>query len=165
MKTLKVLSLSLLVLALSIGSAQAQFKGDKAVGANLAFGMGDNYSNIGLGIKALYNITDPIRLEGAFTYFLKKDYVSMMDFSVYGHYLFPVTDKFIVYPLAGLGYYNSIVDLGGLGNTTYGDFALTLGGGIDYKLSSNLVLQADLKYKIVDYSNRFIISAGVAFQF
>ena len=165
MKIVKVFSLSLLVLALSIGSAQAQFKGDKAVGANIAFGSGDNFSNLGLGAKFLYNITDPIRLEGAFTYFLKKDYVSMMDISVYGHYLFPAGDKFTAYPLAGVGYYSTKLDFSGIGSTSHGDFAITIGGGVDYRLTSNLILQADVKYKFVDYMDRFIISAGVAFQF
>jgi len=159
MKTFKTLSLSLLVVALSIVSAQAQVKGDKAIGANVAFGMGDNYSNIGLGVKGLYNLTDPIRLEAAFTYFLKSKGVSMWDASAYGHYLFGISDKFVVYPLAGVGFYSS-KSVG-----TYSDFALTVGGGLDYKLANNVLLQADLKYKFVDYSDRLIISAGIAFQF
>jgi hypothetical protein len=164
MKIVKVFSLSLLVLALSIGSAQAQFKGDKAVGANLALGLSDGDARIGLGAKFLYNIIDPVRVEAAFTYFLKSDYVSMIDISAYGHYLFPINDKFTAYPLTGVGYCNARASYGGVSHSE-GKFVYTLGGGADYRLSSNLILQGDLKYKFVGSSYIFMISAGVAFQF
>jgi len=32
-------------------------------------------------------------------------------------------------------------------------------------LTKKMVLNAEMKYKVVDYFNRFIISAGVAYRF
>jgi outer membrane protein X len=75
--------------------------------------------------------------------------------------------------LAGLGIqgwkYKMDADLGDWGN--YGgsdsgsDVAINLGGGIDFKLTDQLSLNGELKYKISGDWNRFIISAGVAYKF
>jgi len=56
----------------------------------------------GIGGKFRYNLTDPIRIEGAFTYYFPKTEsfpllgstfnYHLLDFSVNGHYLFPVSD-------------------------------------------------------------------------
>jgi len=162
------------VLAMSV-AAVAQITGDKAVGANLVFGSGDGLSNVGIGAKFQYNVTDPIRLEGSFTYFFKKDYVSMWDFSVNAHYLFHVADQITVYPLAGVGLLGvtaSIpkIDLGdfgiiGGGSSSKTEFGFNLGGGIDYKLTDQLFLNAELKYKIYNNWDRFLISVGVGYKF
>jgi len=155
-------------------SAVAQQQGDKAVGGNLLIGAGNSYTNIGIGAKFFYNVTDPIRLAGEFDYFLKKDYVSYWDLSVYGHYLFPVADQVVIYPSLGLGIMGASVNMPtytvpGVG--TYGgkysnsDFALSLGGGADYELSSNLILSGELRIKLVDGSNRLNIAIGLAYKF
>jgi len=163
----KKVAIAAIALTVSV-AAHAQSKGDMAVGGNLVLGTGNSYSNIGIGAKFQYNVTDPIRLEGSFTYFLKKDYVTQWDFSVNGHYLFPVTDLITVYPLAGLGLYGTKWSIDwGLGNTSHStsDICVNLGGGADYKLSDKLVLNAELKYKIVNNWSRLMLSAGVAFRF
>ena len=145
-------------------AAVAQSKGDMAAGGNLVLGTGDSYTNFGIGAKFQYNVTDPIRLEGSFTYFLKKDYVSFWDISVNGHYLFPVADQITVYPLAGLGIFGTKVDIGIFSAST-SDVCVNLGGGIDFKLTDQLFLNAELKYKIVNNWNRLMLSAGVAYKF
>jgi outer membrane protein X len=146
--------------------AVAQEKGDMAAGAGLTLGMGDRFTNYGLGAKFQYSVLDALRLEGAFTYFLKKDYTTMWDLSVNGHWLFPVGDKMTVYPLAGLGILNYGIDLGlgGLGAST-SDFAFNLGGGLDLKLTDQLIFNVEAKYKISDYWDRMLLSAGLAYRF
>jgi outer membrane protein X len=156
---------------MAVASVFAQEKGDKAAGAGLSIGTGDSYTNIGIGAKFQYNVTNPIRLEGAFTYFLEKDLISMWDFSVYGHYLFPIADKITVYPLAGLGFLGTSVNLPdfgygiGGGSASHSDFAFTLGGGVDYAVTEQFSIYADLKYKMADYWDRALISAGVTYKF
>lgn len=167
----KAAVLIIAVLAMNV-VANAQEKGDMAIGGNLVLGSGDSFTNYGIGAKFQYNVTNPIRLEGSFTYFLKKDYVTMWDLSVNGHWLLPVADKITVYPLAGVGILNYGYDLD-LGMEEYGvddsgsksDIAFNLGGGIDYKLTDKLLLNAELKYKISDRWNRLLVSAGVAYKF
>jgi outer membrane protein X len=147
-------------------TAVSQEKGDMAAGGNLVLGTGNSHTNIGIGAKFQYNVLTPLRLEGSFTYFLKKDYVSMWDLSVNGHWLFPVGDNITVYPLAGLGLLGSSVDLGwsGLGSST-SDVAFNLGGGVDLNLTDALFLNAELKYKISDYWDRLMLSVGVGYRF
>ena len=159
----KVAIVAIAAVTMSV-AAVAQQKGDMAVGGNLVLGSGDSYSNIGIGPKFQYNVTDPIRLEGSFTYFLKKDYVSMWDLSVNGHYLFPVTDVITLYPLAGLGILGT--KLHGIGGSwSDSDVCINLGGGIDIKLTDQLSLNGELKYKIVNNWNRLLLSAGIAYKF
>jgi len=163
-------------------AAQAQQKGDMAAGGHLAIGMGDEITNVGVGGKFQYNVTDPIRLEGSLTFFLPKKYgisgiaetkVSFWDLSVNGHYLFAVSDPITVYPLAGLGIqgWKSKTDVsgygGGYGGGTFtgSDVCFNIGGGIDFKLSDQLFVNGELKYKISGDWNRFIISAGVTYKF
>jgi outer membrane protein X len=150
-------------------TVNAQEKGDLAAGVNLAVGMGDSFTNYGIGAKLQYNVMNPLRLEGSFTYFLKKDYLTMWDLSVNGHWLFPVADKITIYPLAGLSLLGSKVniDLGewGGGSASSSDFGVNLGGGIDFKLSDKIFLNVEAKYKLSDTWNRFIASAGVGYRF
>ncbi len=146
-------------------TAGAQEKGDMAVGGNLVLGTGNSYTNIGIGAKFQYNVTQPIRLEGSFTYFLEKDYVSMWDLGVNGHWLFAVAEnKFNVYPLAGLGIMGIAVDHG-FGSASSSEVCFNFGGGIDYSLTEKLVLNAEAKYKVVENWNRLVLSVGLAYRF
>ncbi len=177
MKSVLLKSMALIIIALVATStvAVAQQKGDKAVGVNLLLGSGDSFSNYGVGAKFLYNVTDPIRVSAEFDYFLKKDHISMWDASVYGHYLFPVNEQFTLYPSVGLGFINTKASIGGvlgdlgdmLGIDTSAsstDFAFSLGGGAEYKLTDKMALNGELRYKIKD-GNRLNIVVGVAYKF
>jgi outer membrane protein X len=145
-------------------AVNAQEKGDMAAGGNLVLGLGDSCTNYGIGAKFQYNATNPLRLEGSFTYFLKKDNLTMWDLSANAHWLFPVADKVTVYPLAGLGILNYGSSYGGY-SASSSDIAFNLGGGIDYKLTDKLALNAELKYKISDTWDRLLLSAGLAYKF
>ena len=146
-------------------AAIAQTKGDMAVGGNLLFGTGNNYSSLGIGAKFFYNISDPIRLAGEFDFFPKKDRRSMWDFSAYGHYLFPVADKITLYPAVGFG----LIGTSGpsqennTGFRSSSDFVLSLGGGIDYELSPKLILSGELRFKTKDGSRTNFV-AGLAYK-
>ena len=159
-RIIKMFAISMMVAVMNVVAINAQSQGDMAVGGDLSIGMGDDYTNIGIGAKFRYNVTDPIRLEGAFTYFLKKKDVSMWDFSAYGHYLFNVADKLTIYPLAGLGIFGAKND-----SDSDSELGITFGGGLDYALTDNLSFNAEMKYKLVDNWDRFIISAGITYKF
>ena len=164
----RVFKMAIVIIAAATMSmpAMAQQQGDKAIGGNLVIGTGDSYTNVGIGVKFLYNVTDPIRLAGEYDFFPKKDMVTWWDFSVYGHYLFPVADKLVVYPSVGLGMVGSKVEI--LGHSASGsDFGFSLGGGVDYALPSNpnLVLNGELRIKLFDGGNRINFAFGVAYKF
>ena len=93
------------------------------IGSNAVIGIGNEFTNFGISGQFQYNVTDPVRLESSFTYFLPKMpsenliggmfvtlakmgvevELSQWNFSVNGHYLFSQNDKFAIYPLAGMG--------------------------------------------------------------
>jgi len=168
-KVFQIAMIAIAAVAMSMPAA-AQQAGDKAVGGNLVIGTGDSYTNVGIGAKFFYNVTDPIRLAGEFDYFLKKDYLSMWDFTVYGHYLFPVADQVLIYPSLGLGmigfkwnfpsspYYESVKD-------SDSKFAFSLGGGADYALTDVLTLNGELRIKFYDGNNRVNFAFGIAYKF
>jgi outer membrane protein X len=170
----KVAIVAIALVTMSV-AVNAQEKGDMAAGGNLVLGSGNSFTNYGIGAKFQYNVMNPLRLEGSFTYFLKKDNLTMWDLSVNAHWLFPIADKVTVYPLAGLGMLGTKVsvpsiDLGELGSYGGGsasdsEIGFNLGGGIDYKLTDKLILNAELKYKLGNNWNRLLISAGVAYKF
>lgn len=173
---------SLLVIMLCvIGLGVYAQKGEKAIGVNL--GYGTEISNLGIGAKFQYGITDAIRAEASFDYFLKKDGVSMWDINLNAHYLFPVADKFKVYPLVGLTYTNWKLggdmdsDLGdndfdyGYGeeidieDSNTGKFGVNLGAGVEYAISSNLSVNFELKYQLISDFNQAVFGVGVAYKF
>ena len=148
-------------------SANAQ-QGEKAAGGHLMFGSGDDYSNIGFGAKFRYGVTDPIRLEGSFTFFLKKEYVSMWDLSANGHWLFQPNDQIVVYPLAGFSIMGIKFDWGDGDSSTDNGFGLNFGGGMDFKLNDKTALNFELRYRVATGDldlDRLGISFGVVFNF
>lgn len=161
MKKLVVLVLAIVGLTTM---THAQTKGEMAAGVHFAYGSGDGFSNMGFGAKFQWNVLDNLRVEPSFTYFLKKDYVSMWDISANAHYQFMLSEKFDIYPLAGL----SIMGVkAGIGEYKVSDseFGLNLGGGVDFDLSSSLALNVEAKYKIGGNWSRFIASVGVVYKF
>jgi outer membrane protein X len=171
---IKSVAITVIALLMVNVAATAQEKGDMAAGANVVLGAGDNVTNFGLGAKLQYNILKPVRVEGAFNYFFEKDLVNMWDLSLNAHYLFSVSDRITVYPLAGVGVLGvkvnlPTVDLGGFGSVgddvSNNDFGVNLGGGIDFKLSEKLIFNVQAKYMLAGEWGRLIASAGIAFRF
>ena len=151
-------------------------QGEKAIGFNLSGGFGDGYSNFGIGGKFQYNVIDHLRIEPVFNYFFKKDYVSMWDLSANVHYLFDLTDKFNVSPLAGIGVVSAKAHAGDLADDWYGDdydlgsetttkFAFNLGAGVEYMVTDRVSLNLEYKYKFCSDLNRSHITLGVGYHF
>lgn len=164
-------------IALGLGSVFAQ-KGEKAIGVNL--GYGTEISNLGIGAKFQYGITDAIRAEASFDYFLKKDFVSMWDINVNAHYLFPVADKFKIYPLVGLTYTSWKFDGGDIDadwedldidedmsteSSTTGKFGVNLGAGAEYSINPKLSLNFEVKYQLISDFNQALFNVGIAYKF
>ncbi|MDR2424160.1 MAG: porin family protein [Prevotellaceae bacterium] len=169
---LKKMAITVIAAVLMNAAAFAQQKGDMAAGGNLLIGTGNNYTNLGIGAKFYYNVTNPVRLLGEFDAFFKSSNTSMWDLSVYGHYLFPIAEQIRLYPSVGLGLLGSTVtylapmgsNATGTYSDSFSDFALSLGGGVDYDLTANLILTGELRFKINDGSRLYIV-AGLAYKF
>lgn len=168
--------------------ASAQEKGDMAVGVNLGVApcleSGASVTNFGIGAKFQYNVTDPIRLEAALDYGFKNKGVDAMTLGVNAHYLFNVAEKFIVYPIVGLGYAHCGATASGVPDIDEDDwpdpdidfdaksesgsinrFYFNIGVGGQYDINDKLAVNLELKYQYIKDFNRLPISVGVAYKF
>lgn len=183
----------LLTLACAMTSlfASAQAK-TAAVGLNLNYGT--EIESLGLGVKGSYCFTDNIRGEASFNYFFPKNHFTMWEINANAHYLFNIGDKFKVYPLVGLtyvhGHWSNKYSVGGGGIPDFGDgdegvgapmrkanveitvkdnntgkFGVNLGGGAQYDLTDNLMLNFEVKYSLVSDLDQCVISLGAAYKF
>lgn len=172
---MRKLFLTAVIALLSIG-AYAQ-KGQTYLGGQLAYPT--DIESLGIGVKGGYGITDAIRAQATFDYFLKKNNVSWWDLNLDVHYLFPLGNNIKVYPLAGLTYLRGSVDgftqtvntpdgnitVGNNESYSDGNLGLNLGGGFQYDLTDKLVLNAEVKFQIIKNTNQGVISAGLAYKF
>ena len=146
-----------------MGNAFAQ-KGIQAAGVSLNYGT--EISSIGLGVKYQYNITDNIRLEPSINYFFENKGTDMFDINATAHYLVPMASNIRLYPLAGLTYARWAFDLGNDGaEITHSKFGLNLGGGAEFDITNELMMNFELKYQCVSDFNQAIFRVGLAYMF
>ena len=158
-----------------ICSMSAQ-KGEMSAGLNISYGT--EISSIGIGAKYQYGITDVIRGEASFNYFIENNCLSMWDINLTAHYLFNISDKINVYPLAGLTYtrvkYEWVQDIPdeykdtvkpGTVYANGGKFGVNIGGGAEYSISKNLTIGAELKYTLISTWDQAVVSIGVTYKF
>lgn len=160
----KILTL-LVCLCACAATMQAQ-KGQSSLGVGLTYG---NEAKVGLGVQYRYSFTDNWRIEPSFNYYFKHDYVSFWDLGANVHYLFPVAEQVDIYPLAGLCYFNGKAHLSDWGkgwhNVNSGELAARIGAGADFKIATNITIDVEAKYLIVENASQLMVSAGVNFAF
>lgn len=156
----KILTL-IVVAVIGATSAFAQVKGDKAVGLNFLYGTG--IESVGLGAKFQYNVLDPLRLEGSFNYFFKRKGQRGWEVNATAHYLFPISSRFTLYPLAGIKVAN--VRQGDFGDNSITKFGANLGGGCDFNVTENWLLNAEIRYSIVSDIDQAVFSIGAGYRF
>ena len=186
---MKKLLLIVGIALLSVYSASAQ-EGDKAVGLDLSFG--SEIKSLGIGAEFQYGISDVVRGELSFDYFIKKDGVSMWNIDLTGHYLFNIDDDVTVYPLLGLTYVGVNYDFsssdsdfetceyddeewGSLGRSSLSrsssfsmsdsKIGVVFGGGVDYSLTDEISLGAELKYSLVNTYDQLVLSVSAKYKF
>lgn len=146
-----------------MSNALAQ-KGIQSAGVHLSYGT--EISSIGLGVKYQYNITDNIRLEPSINYFFENDGADMFDINATAHYLFPMASNVRLYPLAGLTFARWGWDLGNDGaEVTKSKFGVNLGGGAEFDISKEFMLNFEVKYQLVSDFDQAIFSLGIAYMF
>jgi hypothetical protein len=140
----------------------------KALGVNLLFGSFNN--NIGIGAKYQHFVTDNIRIEGSFGYYFPSNGLYAWDINANAHYVFRLSPKFAVYPLAGFSYSNWGLKLGVLNSTTVydhtGSLGANFGGGVQYFLTDNVFVNAEAREQVLsgNYSQTNV-SVGIVARF
>lgn len=150
--------LMMIIAAVSVFATAHAEKGDMGVGVNLLYGT--EIETIGIGVKYQYSILDQLRLEGSFNYFFEHDHIHGWDLNANVHYLFPLGDRFSLYPLAGL----TVANAGGYGNTTT-KFGGNLGGGCEVKVVENWRINFEARYSIVSDIDQAVLGIGAVYKF
>lgn len=154
----------MIVCMMLVSAATFAEKGDKSWGLNFNYALDSDFNGWGLGGKARYELLDNLRGEGSFNYFFKHEGVSMWDLNVNLHYLISLdSEKANVYPLAGVTLLSANVGDG----INYGGshFGWNVGGGIEYAITESIIVNAELKWQIVEHWNHPVLSVGIAFPF
>ena len=171
---MKKLFLTLCIALFSVG-AFAQEKGEMAVGGSLNFNT--KSSMFGIGARYQYFIIDNLRGDGEFTYYFKKDGVSMFTILASANYLFNVADKINVYPIAGLGvahssaksedisvhYEGQTYHLSSEGGSST-DFIGQIGAGAQYDFTDKIAGNFDAKLQF-GHGTAFVLAAGIIYKF
>ena len=168
-------------------TANAQEKGDIAVGSYLAVGSGYEYTNGGIGAKLLYNATNCIRFAAEIDTWRKiKDTFpsSVYNINVYAHFLgrHSKDKRTVIYPFVGVGRETKktsitiVADNKYISSITHKSTAFLFGAGLDYKLTSNLTLNSELRLHQIHvggtiggtgflYGGSLNLAVGLAYKF
>lgn len=159
---MKKIILSLLC-ATGISATAFAAGGDVAVGMQVS--NSSTYNLTGLGVKVQCELIDAFRLEPSFDYYFKHNSISAWDVNLNVHYLVNVTNKFDVYPLAGLGYVRFSEDLGNSTSYNQGRLAFNVGGGAEVALTHQVSFTGELRYQIMSDYSQFVPMVGVKYKF
>ena len=151
--------------------------------------------NYGIGGKLQYNVTDPIRVEGLFSYFIGMTELTALtksggwndatvfffstDLSVNAHYRFSLDnlEKIYAYPLMGVTFFKATDRLIATSSSLIpvhidekirkrSGAGLNIGCGFERNVKDRIRTFSELKYSIVgDGLNRVTLSAGLVFLF
>lgn len=138
-------------------------KGVKEIGGKLNLGFDD--PQVGFGFVGRYNIDRHFRPELTLNFYPENNNgLSSWDFDVNLHYLCPITSRFKLYPMGGLGIisYRHEPDHHSSTDTQLG---LNLGGGMEYHITGSLHFNAELVYQIVDDYSRPVLNLGLVYVF
>lgn len=143
-------------------------KGDFGVGINLgvAPSVDDDIdvTNFGIGFKAQYNFTTPIRGEFEFTYWCESDHLSAFELVANVHYLFRASRIFTMYPVVGIGYGQPRIEFGDA-KVSYDRFLFNLGLGGEFDVARNWSAGIEVKYQYMKDFSRIPITVGLTYRF
>ena len=166
----------ILTLAISVLPSLAQIGhnlGDAAewtIGIQAVYGTRDNRPGVGIQFKTQYLASWRSTVSG--NYYFKKGGVCCYDVNLEGNYIFDLSDKVRLYPLAGgrLAFWHADdVEIGGWhfdhDDKTHHEIGFNLGGGIDYLLDDHWGVNAEVKYQYLKNASQLLFVAGVGFRF
>lgn len=161
---MKRILLVVLLAVISLG-AYAQ-KGTQSVGFNIGYGFTSENATLGLDYR--YNLTDAVRLSPSLSYFVKNDGLSAWNIDMNAHYVFPLSEMFGFYPLAGLNLsfwkFSCMLDDHSISqNETR--FGANVGLGAELYATEQLTVGIEGKYTIIKDFDQALLAVRVAYNF
>lgn len=134
------------------------------VGLQAAYGTN---SEIGIGAKASFRISDKFRASPSFNYFFGESVQgassSVIGINADAHYILSDKDGLSFYPLAGLNLTRSSATVLGI-SASVTEIGFNVGGGLNYDLSSSLTGVFETKY-ILSAFDQAVFSIGLLYNF
>ncbi|MCR5513077.1 MAG: porin family protein [Prevotella sp.] len=147
---------------------------NEGLSSGVEFAYAGKMEAFGLGVRLLYGINENIRLDLSDHYYFKKEYKYLDDLNLNVHYLFDVADNLQLYPLAGVTLllwkvefddYNFQTDTWFKNSFSDSKFGVNLGGGAQYALTDQLMLNGEVKFQLISDTNQLVLSAGLIYKF
>ena len=147
---------------------------NEGLSSGVEFAYAGKMEAFGLGVRLLYGINENIRLDLSDHYYFKKEYKYLDDLNLNVHYLFDVADNLQLYPLAGVTLllwkvefddYNFQTDTWFKNSFSDSKFGANLGGGVQYALTDQLMLNGEVKFQLISDTNQLVLSAGLIYKF
>jgi len=161
----KILLLTLMAVTAVMGLRAEE--GDFSVAPQVTFGT--KSTQIGVGLQIQFEPTDRWRVAPDLLYYIKNKGRSAYDFNINVHYLFPLSERFSAYPLAGISYVNvrqDGIDEDGKKTTYKNDYlGANLGGGVQYKLQDYLYIFAEERFQVLKRNSQSVTALGVRLTF
>ncbi len=171
---MKKLLLGLFISFLTIYTVSAQDQTGKfSLAGNLNYGT--KIESLGIGLRGQYGFMENIRGSLEYKYYIDRNSVSAWGISADAHYVFGVSDRISLYPIAGITYSRWTTDLGRIKvdgielpevtKNSENRLGLNIGFAGQYSLTDNTFIQAEAKEALIKDFTQFVISVGFMYQF
>lgn len=161
MKKFHILALSALILA-SLFASQTTFaqRGEKSLSLNGGYSSVNEsgYANVAFN----YSFANHFRIAPDIGYVFRNRDTSAFLFDIDMHFPFRIAKGFGIYPLVGFTYNNWSVSPHGKNLSRAG---ANFGGGFDLYLTSNLKLNLQCKYSVVNDFSGVYLGMGIGYVF
>ncbi|MDE5877968.1 MAG: porin family protein [Muribaculaceae bacterium] len=159
-KSFTRIALAVAALMLTAGAAEVSAEtGEKTLGIAAGF---SSYNNGGYAdIYFHYTLAPHVRIAPEIGYGFRNEGKSLFEFSVDAQFPFRVARGFNLYPLAGITYNNWSYHEHGHASRA----GLDLGGGAEAYLTSNLKLNLQIKYSMMNDTSGAFINLGIGYVF
>ena len=174
MKKLILMAIMLVGIGMTASAQNTNF----GIGLNL--GYGSEVSKPSIGVKALYDINEQFTVAPSFNYYFQEKFELLgvetkqtcWDLNLDVHWNFHNQEKYRLYPLVGVSYFNvkasAGADFGSLDieySDSEGKVGVNLGFGGQLALTENLAATAEVKYQIISDFNQFVPSLSLIYKF
>ena len=138
-----------------------------SLGANFVYA--SKHSQKGIGINYKINFTDNFRVSPEFQYFFSNNKFKAWDANANLEYTIPIIENCNVYPLVGFSYSHwtqrmNVPNVDKAANT-YDRIGGNLGAGIEYYVSSNIAINAEIRAQIMKNFSQCVIGVGARYLF
>ena len=154
----------------------------KAENHEKIFGLSGGYitknTSAQAGVFFSYRLNPWLRISPNATYIFRHKGIDAFSLNADCHFTFPLktNSAWSIYPIAGIGYWSWNIGNNNMGDT--GDyekdddvssrtqrFSLNMGAGLQYMVTSTLVLSVEAKYALMKHSSTDLFSFSIGYHF